>query len=378
MARRRVEKRNQDWLARQLKVKQQRVSQLIRREGWRWGAGNWSDAQLEEIQVWHAGLREENPATASEPGAIAVTANPIAEATLGDVIDPHELLKLVSKPEQRIKLAGVIERMAKVKVDRELLLGGYQKREEVNAGRIARVQAVRARAARLALAGAGEAFGVDRAERLHPGQRVQRRAGPVLVRPHAVLAGRGGLPRRAGRAAGLGLQGQPGRVHAAADGAAGVLRGAGSGRRGRADAGRGLDRRAVRRGAQAADQGDAGDAEAAVGRAWDDTKHELHLATMPILGLYAGSSSKLEKRKFRYAIGDEINLYRDQPGQPSALGRLLIRITTWGHRGRAIFGSKPTTTDGAITKGYESCPDKRRFFMPCARCGMYHEWLWSR
>jgi hypothetical protein len=26
------------------------------------------------------------------------------------------------------------------------------------------------------------------------------------------------------------------------------------------------------------------------GRAWDDTKHELHLATMPILGLYAGSS----------------------------------------------------------------------------------------
>jgi phage terminase large subunit GpA-like protein len=114
------------------------------------------------------------------------------------------------------------------------------------------------------------------------------------------------------------------------------------------------------------------------GRAWDDTKHELKLATMPILGLYSGSSSKLEKRKFRYAIGDEINLYKDQAGQPSALSRLLIRITTWAHRGRAIFGSKPTTTDGAVTKGYESCPDKRRFFMPCARCGQYHEWLWSQ
>jgi phage terminase large subunit GpA-like protein len=113
-------------------------------------------------------------------------------------------------------------------------------------------------------------------------------------------------------------------------------------------------------------------------RAWDNTKHELHLSTMPILGLYSGSSSKLEKRKFRYAIGDEINLYKDQAGQPSALSRLLIRITTWAHRGRAIFGSKPTTTDGAVTKGYESCPDKRRFFMPCARCGMYHEWLWSQ
>lgn len=113
------------------------------------------------------------------------------------------------------------------------------------------------------------------------------------------------------------------------------------------------------------------------GRAWDETMHEIRLATMPILGIYSGSSAKLEKRKFRYAIGDEINLYRDLPGQPPAIGRLLIRLTTWGHRGKAIFGSKPTTADGIVTKGYDSCPDKRRFFMPCARCGLYHEWLWS-
>lgn len=110
------------------------------------------------------------------------------------------------------------------------------------------------------------------------------------------------------------------------------------------------------------------------GRAWDDTKHELLLSSMPILGLYAGSASKLEKRKFRYGLADEINLCRDL----TVLDKLKVRLTTWGHRGRAIFGSKPTTTDGAITKGYESCPDKRKFFMPCARCGQYHEWLWSQ
>jgi phage terminase large subunit GpA-like protein len=108
------------------------------------------------------------------------------------------------------------------------------------------------------------------------------------------------------------------------------------------------------------------------GRSWDETKHEFWLTSMPILGLYAGSLSKLEKRKLRYTVGDEINLYRDA----TPLQKLLVRMTTWGHKAKAFFGSKPTTADGNITKGYESCPDKRRFLMPCPRCGRYHEWLW--
>jgi phage terminase large subunit GpA-like protein len=114
------------------------------------------------------------------------------------------------------------------------------------------------------------------------------------------------------------------------------------------------------------------------GRAWDSTSHELWLSTMPILGIYSGSAAKLEKRPLRYVIADEINLLKDLPGESSAIQRSLKRITTWQHRGKALFGSKPTTTDGAVTKGYESSPDKRRYLMPCARCGKYHEWLWSQ
>lgn len=114
------------------------------------------------------------------------------------------------------------------------------------------------------------------------------------------------------------------------------------------------------------------------GRAWDSTKHELWLSTMPILGIYSGSSGKLEKRPFRYIIGDEINLYQDISGEASAIQRALKRITTWQHRGKAIFGSKPTTTEGNITQGFESCPDKRHYFMPCMRCGRFHDWLWSQ
>jgi phage terminase large subunit GpA-like protein len=114
------------------------------------------------------------------------------------------------------------------------------------------------------------------------------------------------------------------------------------------------------------------------GKAWDETKDELWLGAMPILGIYSGGQSKLEKRKFRYAVGDEINLYQDKSGQPPAIPRLLVRQTTWGRRAKAIFGSKPTTADGHITRGYQSCPDKRRYFMPCWHCGRYQDWRWSQ
>lgn len=140
-------KRNQAWLAKRLKVTQQRVSRLLRRDGWRWPKYGWSDAEVKEIVEWVEVLREDNPATATEPLGDDVDASEVD----GESLDPRELLKLVSKPEQRIKLLGVIERAAKVRVDRELLLGGYLKKEDVDAGRVARVQAVRAELANVRL-----------------------------------------------------------------------------------------------------------------------------------------------------------------------------------------------------------------------------------
>src|SRR4051812_11677243 len=119
MAHGRDRKRNQTWLRKRLKVSQQRVSQLIRREGWGWGKFGWTDAELEEIKAWHVDLREENPATSSDPSVNPMAAPSVMAALMGDEVDPQELLKLVTRPDQRIKLMGVIERAAKVKVDRE-------------------------------------------------------------------------------------------------------------------------------------------------------------------------------------------------------------------------------------------------------------------
>jgi len=142
--------RGQAWLAKKLKISQPRVCKLMKREGWRWKRSGWSTADVRAIRKWLDELREENPATADVGGGGGgggAGAGEIGDvhglADLGDEIDPQALLKLVHKPESRLKLMGVIERAAKVKVDRELLLGGYLKKEDVEAGRVARVQAVR-------------------------------------------------------------------------------------------------------------------------------------------------------------------------------------------------------------------------------------------
>lgn len=113
-------------------------------------------------------------------------------------------------------------------------------------------------------------------------------------------------------------------------------------------------------------------------RAWDTTKQEIWLDTMPVFGLYAGSVQKLARRTLRYVIGDEIDKYRPFRKEASPIQLLLKRTSNWLHKARALFGSTPTTRDGNIAVGYEGCPDKRRFAIPCWRCGFYQVPLWSQ
>jgi phage terminase large subunit GpA-like protein len=114
------------------------------------------------------------------------------------------------------------------------------------------------------------------------------------------------------------------------------------------------------------------------GRAWDETKGEIWLQSGPIFGLYAGSVSRLARRSLRYVMGDEINKYRPFKVEASPITLLLERTTVHLHHARAIFGSTPTDQFGNITQGFNNCLDKRRYFMPCARCGFYQPWMWGQ
>ena len=113
-------------------------------------------------------------------------------------------------------------------------------------------------------------------------------------------------------------------------------------------------------------------------RAWDETKQEIWLDSMPIFGLYAGSVQRLARRSLRYVIADEINKYRPFKQEASPIQLLLKRISNWGARAKALFGSTPTTEDGNITQGFNDCNDKRRLHVPCPRCGFYQQMHWAQ
>lgn len=113
-------------------------------------------------------------------------------------------------------------------------------------------------------------------------------------------------------------------------------------------------------------------------RAWDATKREIWLDTMPVFGLYAGSVQKLARRALRYIICDEIDKYRPFKSEASPIQLLKKRLMTWGRRAKAIFGSSPTTPNGNIAQGFSQCADRRRFYVPCPRCGFYQQLLWPQ
>jgi phage terminase large subunit GpA-like protein len=113
-------------------------------------------------------------------------------------------------------------------------------------------------------------------------------------------------------------------------------------------------------------------------RKWDSTKDEIWLDSMPIFGLYAGSVQKLARRSLRYVFLDEIDKYRPFRREASPIQLLKKRLSNWLHRARLIAGSTPTTPEGNIAIGFESCPDKRRYWLPCPKCGKHQVPIWSQ
>jgi hypothetical protein len=128
---------SQSDLSGRLRISQQRLSKLLRDPEWRWGRGPWTEDQADEADAWLAGRREANNATAGMDS--------------GGVGDAQQLEELKRNPEKLARLRLIIERTAKVKLERELLAGNYLKREQVAREQVSKVYAVRAKLQELPL-----------------------------------------------------------------------------------------------------------------------------------------------------------------------------------------------------------------------------------
>lgn len=111
----------------------------------------------------------------------------------------------------------------------------------------------------------------------------------------------------------------------------------------------------------------------------DNTLRAIHLDTMPVYFGWAGSPGSLASRPCRYFLGDEVDKWPPFSGReadPVSLAR--ERLSTFLHRARVILTSTPTTREGLIWKAWESCGDRRYFWVPCPHCRDFQRLVWSQ
>jgi hypothetical protein len=115
----------QGWLAKQLGVSQPRVSKLVS-EGRIPRKASYNEA---DVKATRAHLK------ASRAGA---------NATAGQSDDAEDAIASLSKnPEKVARIKLIVERTAKIKLERELLAGGYVKKEDVDRDNAAKVYSLR-------------------------------------------------------------------------------------------------------------------------------------------------------------------------------------------------------------------------------------------
>jgi phage terminase large subunit GpA-like protein len=111
----------------------------------------------------------------------------------------------------------------------------------------------------------------------------------------------------------------------------------------------------------------------------DNTLRAIKLDTMPLYFGWAGSPGSLASRPCRYVLLDECDKFPPFAGReadPISLAR--ERLATYLHRARLVMTSTPTTRDGAIWKAWESCGDRRFYFVPCPHCGEMQRLIWQQ
>lgn len=126
------------------------ANKYVRDSRWRLGKGPWTDGQIARAKVWrekHYPVDGEVAEPEAAPVAAAAAVSPVVgdlDGVGGDALaDGADTGMEGLSVERREKLRLVIERRVTMQTDRELLLGNYVKKEDVDRERLARVAAVK-------------------------------------------------------------------------------------------------------------------------------------------------------------------------------------------------------------------------------------------
>ena len=135
---------NYSQLARTLGVSRQRATRLAKSPGWAFGNPPWPAAVAGKIVADHARRRDESNAVGDDDGA---------DVDLDGIGSFDEAIRrlLPTSPVSAAKIKSAQERWIAVEQKRRIEVGDYILKSEVERGRIARVHAVRAGLADLAL-----------------------------------------------------------------------------------------------------------------------------------------------------------------------------------------------------------------------------------
>jgi hypothetical protein len=124
-------------LAKRLGISRPRLNKLLNDPEWRWGRGPWTEAQAAQAESWLEERRREANRTRGR------YEEPAADDLTETDIDPVTAIKRMG-PERQARTRVLIERYATLKLDREMKLGLYVLRADVQQEQVKRVLSVKA------------------------------------------------------------------------------------------------------------------------------------------------------------------------------------------------------------------------------------------
>ena len=111
----------------------------------------------------------------------------------------------------------------------------------------------------------------------------------------------------------------------------------------------------------------------------DIGQERIELRHMRIYPGWSGSPTTLADRTIRYVWLSEVDKFQPFSGReadPVSLAK--TRTQTYGHRRKLYAESTPTTRNGAICRAFDAATDKRRYWVPCPRCGDFQVLAWAQ